>query len=84
MNHRDASGETAFLAQRQRYDVYPLMSSGSELPVAVVLGLVVMTTPALVGPATGLPALTPLIADQAGSVELARTSRWKCVRRGRC
>jgi len=54
------------------------------LPVAAVLGLVVMATPALAGPATSLPALTPLIADQAGSVELARTGRWKCVRKGRC
>jgi hypothetical protein len=27
---------------------------------------------------------TLLIADQEGSVELARTSRLKCVRRGRC
>jgi hypothetical protein len=54
------------------------------LPVAVVLGLVEMTAPVLAAPANSLTALTPLIADQAGSVEPASTSQWKCVRRGHC
>jgi len=54
------------------------------LPVAIFLGLVVMTAPVLAAPATNLPALAPLIADQADSIEPASTSGWKCVRRGHC
>jgi hypothetical protein len=55
------------------------------LPAAAVLGLTLMATPTLAAPATSLPSLAPAIADQAGTVQLAKAyARWRCVKKGRC
>jgi hypothetical protein len=64
----------------------PAQPTARFLPTlaVAVIGLIVPATPAFPAPASSLPELTALIAGQPGSVELVRTSRWKCVKRGRC
>jgi hypothetical protein len=55
------------------------------LPAAAVLGLALLSSPSPAAPATSLPGLAPLTADEAGAVEQARYSRgWRCVKKGRC